>query len=70
MAPPPSSRSLSVSNTGIVHRLRWRELRPVQELTIAAAGRSENVIVLAPIAGRKTEAAMFPVIDGLLRENI
>lgn len=50
----------------IVHRLRWRELRPVQEATIRAVRQGHNAIVLAPTAGGKTEAAVFAVLDSLL----
>jgi ATP-dependent helicase Lhr and Lhr-like helicase len=51
----------------IVHRLRWRELRAVQEDTVRAVRQGKNCIVLAPTAGGKTEASMFGVLDGLLR---
>lgn len=50
---------------GISSALRWSELRPVQELTIAAVGQGNNTVVLAPTAGGKTEAAFFPILDQL-----
>lgn len=50
---------------GISSMLRWSELRPVQELTIAAVGQGKNAVVLAPTAGGKTEAAFFPILDRL-----
>jgi len=50
----------------IIHRLRWRELRPVQELTVRATQEGCNAIVLAPTAGGKTEASLFGVLDRLL----
>lgn len=53
----------------ILHRLRWRSLRPVQEMTVKAVRDGLNTIVLAPTAGGKTEAAMFGVLDGLLRKR-
>ena len=46
--------------------LGWASLRPVQELTIAAVRRGSNVVVLAPTAGGKTEAAVIPVLDATL----
>lgn len=53
----------------IVHDLGWRALRPVQELTIEAVLDGANTVVLAPTAGGKTEASMFPVLSRILAEE-
>ncbi len=53
----------------IVHDLGWRSLRPVQELTIEAVLDGANAVVLAPTAGGKTEASMFPVLSRILAEE-
>src|SRR5690606_19255619 len=50
----------------IVSRLGWTRLRPVQEEAGAAILDGKNAVVLAPTAGGKTEAAIFPVLAGLL----
>lgn len=50
----------------IVSRLGFTELRPVQKLAGAAILDGLNAVVLAPTAGGKTEASMFPVISGLV----
>lgn len=55
---------------GIVHDLGWRSLRPVQELTIEAVLDGCNAVVLAPTAGGKTEAAMFPLLSRILTEGL
>ena len=52
----------------VVNSLGWRELRPVQELAIDAFLDGANLVVLAPTAGGKTEAAFFPVISRMLAE--
>lgn len=52
----------------IVHRLGWTRLRPVQEQAGAALLDGDNAVVLAPTAGGKTEAAMFPALSSLLSE--
>ncbi|MBU6162247.1 MAG: DEAD/DEAH box helicase [Myxococcales bacterium] len=52
----------------IVSRLGWSSLRPVQELAGKAILAGENAIVLAPTAGGKTEASIFPTLS-LLVEN-
>ena len=50
----------------IVSNLGWTSLRPVQELAAEAILDGKNCIVLAPTAGGKTEAAIFPVLSGCL----
>jgi ATP-dependent Lhr-like helicase len=52
----------------IVNSLGWADLRPVQSLSIDACLSGANVVVLAPTAGGKTEAAFFPVISQMLTE--
>lgn len=54
----------------IVHDLGWRSLRPVQELTIDAILDGCNTVVLAPTAGGKTEAAVFPILSRILTEDL
>jgi ATP-dependent Lhr-like helicase len=54
----------------IVHDLGWRSLRPVQELTIDALLDGCNSVVLAPTAGGKTEAAIFPLLSRILSEDV
>jgi ATP-dependent Lhr-like helicase len=50
----------------IAHELGFTSLRPVQELAGEAILDGKNAVVLAPTAGGKTEASMFPVIAGLV----
>lgn len=52
----------------IVARLGWSSLRPVQEEAGAALLSGENAVILAPTAGGKTEASMFPTLSMLLEE--
>ena len=52
----------------IVARLGWTNLRPVQEEAGHAILEGRNAVVLAPTAGGKTEAAMFPAISRLVDE--
>lgn len=49
----------------IVSRLGWTSLRPVQELAGEAILDGKNAVVLAPTAGGKTEASIFPALAGL-----
>lgn len=53
----------------VIHDLGWRALRPVQELTIDAVLDGDNCVVLAPTAGGKTEAAIFPILSQILTEQ-
>lgn len=52
----------------IASTLGWTTLRPVQELAGEQVLAGNNAVVLAPTAGGKTEASMFPVIAGLMNE--
>lgn len=53
----------------IANSLGWRALRPLQEESIRPLTDGRNAILLAPTAGGKTEAAIFPVISRMLSEN-
>jgi len=52
----------------IVSRLGWTRLRPVQEMASAALLDGKNALILAPTAGGKTEAAMFPLLARMMEE--
>ena len=53
----------------IVARLGWTSLRPVQELAGEALLAGKNAVVLAPTAGGKTEASMFPTLSNLVNDQ-
>lgn len=79
-APPVSWDHCSVSGTGfdaldpgiqhhIVNSLRWPGLRPLQNESIAPILAGEDAILLAPTAGGKTEAAVFPLLTRMQKER-
>lgn len=47
----------------IVNSLGWPGLRPLQEAAIAPLLAGEDALLLAPTAGGKTEAALFPLLS-------
>ena len=53
----------------IVNSLGWQTLRPQQEQAIPPLLAGSHVLLLAPTAGGKTEAAMFPVFSRMLGEG-
>jgi ATP-dependent Lhr-like helicase len=53
----------------IVGTLGWTSLRPTQLEAIEPILAGENVLLLAPTAGGKTEAGVFPVISRMLDEG-
>lgn len=53
----------------IVARLGWTSLRPVQEEAGEALLAGDNAIILAPTAGGKTEAAMFPILSQMVDDG-
>src|SRR5438105_4014690 len=53
----------------IVNGLGFKALRPVQEAAIQPIVEGRNAVVLAPTAGGKTEAAFFPLLSMMDRED-
>jgi ATP-dependent Lhr-like helicase len=53
----------------IVARVGWSSLRPVQDEAGEAILDGMNIVVIAPTAGGKTEAAIFPILSHLLQES-
>ena len=52
----------------IVSRLKWGALRPVQELAGEALLAGNNAVILAPTAGGKTEASLFPALSMMVAD--
>jgi ATP-dependent Lhr-like helicase len=50
-------------------RLGWTELRDVQEHAYRAVTQGDDVLVIAPTAGGKSEAALIPVMDDILKNG-
>ncbi|BEH01464.1 DEAD/DEAH box helicase [Brooklawnia propionicigenes] len=53
----------------IVNELGWRELRPLQDDAVAPLLAGEDALLLAPTAGGKTEAALFPLLTRMAGES-
>jgi ATP-dependent Lhr-like helicase len=53
----------------LVGTLGWTELRPLQQAAIAPVVTGQDVLLLAPTAGGKTEAAAFPVLSRMAAEG-
>jgi ATP-dependent Lhr-like helicase len=53
----------------VVNSMGWRELRPFQEAVIPGILAGQHMIVLAPTAGGKTEAAFLPIASRVLAEG-
>ena len=53
----------------LAQRLEWTELREVQERTYSAVASGSDVLVIAPTAGGKSEAALIPVMDDILKNG-
>jgi len=53
----------------IVNSLGWRELRPFQEQVIPSILEGKHLIILAPTAGGKTEAAFFPILSRMMNDE-
>jgi ATP-dependent Lhr-like helicase len=53
----------------LAQRLDWMELREVQERAYTAITAGKDVLVIAPTAGGKSEAALIPVMDDILKRG-
>ncbi len=53
----------------IVNSIGWRSLRPLQEESIDPILDGKHCLLLAPTAGGKTEAAMFPIFSRMVSER-
>ena len=53
----------------VVNSLGWSTLRPLQEEAISPVLDGGNALLLAPTAGGKTEAAIFPLLSRMLSED-
>jgi ATP-dependent Lhr-like helicase len=53
----------------VVNSLGWTDLRPFQQAVIDPVLAGKHLLVLAPTAGGKTEAAFFPVLSRMLTEG-
>jgi ATP-dependent helicase Lhr and Lhr-like helicase len=53
----------------LVNTLGWTDLRPTQRDAILPILAGENVLLLAPTAGGKTEAAMLPLLSRMVSEG-
>ncbi|MDS1270752.1 DEAD/DEAH box helicase [Lipingzhangella sp. LS1_29] len=53
----------------IVNTLEWPSLRPLQRDAVAPLLAGEDAVLLAPTAGGKTEAAVFPLLTAMERDR-
>ena len=53
----------------IVNSLGWKSLRPFQDEVIPEILSGKHMVIIAPTAGGKTEAAFFPIASRILSER-
>ncbi|MGW2314504.1 DEAD/DEAH box helicase [Actinomadura luteofluorescens] len=61
----PADRLSPALTHHIVNTLGWRALRPLQEESIGPVLDGDDAVLLAPTAGGKTEAAVFPLLSAM-----
>lgn len=63
---PPFERLHPLLRHHIVNTLGWSNLRPLQDRSIEGILDGSHCLLIAPTAGGKTEAAVFPILSQLL----
>ncbi|MFF0230427.1 DEAD/DEAH box helicase [Micromonospora sp. NPDC005254] len=53
----------------VVNTLGWPDLRPLQRASIAPLAQGDDALLLAPTAGGKTEAALFPLLSRMAGQS-
>ncbi len=53
----------------IVNTLGWPDLRPLQKAAVGPLLDGEDAVLLAPTAGGKTEAAVFPMLSAMAQHG-
>jgi len=53
----------------VVNSLGWADLRPLQQQAVLPVSRGDDVLLLAPTAGGKTEAVVFPLLSRMAGED-
>ncbi|MBX7265847.1 DEAD/DEAH box helicase [Micromonospora sp. Llam7] len=53
----------------LVNTLGWRDLRPMQRAAIGPVRGGADVLLLAPTAGGKTEAVLFPLLTRMAEQR-
>lgn len=53
----------------VVNSLGWSSLRPLQEASIGPVRRGADCLLVAPTAGGKTEAAVFPLLSNMMDDT-
>ncbi|MFF0314276.1 DEAD/DEAH box helicase [Micromonospora sp. NPDC005252] len=53
----------------VVNSLQWPALRPLQDASVQPLLAGEDALLLAPTAGGKTEAAVFPLLSRMAQES-
>lgn len=65
----PLSRLDTVILHHIINELGWADLRPLQRAAVYPLMAGEDALLLAPTAGGKTEAACFPLLSAMARQQ-
>ncbi|MDR6906418.1 ATP-dependent Lhr-like helicase [Agromyces sp. 3263] len=53
----------------VVNSLGWPSLRPLQEASVAPICSGADCLLVAPTAGGKTEAAVFPLLSSMMDDS-
>lgn len=69
MSDPAFDRLHPVLQHHVVNTLGWNELRPLQSEAVVPVVSGLDALLLAPTAGGKTEAALFPLLTRMVEDR-
>src|SRR4051794_25857188 len=53
----------------VVNSLGWSDLRPLQAAAVEPVRSGDDCVLVAPTAGGKTEAAVFPLLSQMVQDR-
>ncbi|MEM4114910.1 MAG: DEAD/DEAH box helicase, partial [Saccharolobus sp.] len=54
----------------LIREKQWNNLTSIQEMSFDPINNGNNTLIIAPTGYGKTEAALFPILNKMLKEEV